>query len=186
LAALVCDWHQVRPVSSLPNSAYSEWELWARPRFSSIPCPSQRSQTSRCEAYPHTLRFISRSDTSRPSLQYRSIRIPSARCVPICPAIPHSFLIDGVDRRSPRPVGGIPLVVLRTWILCARSTHLELDARPAPENPHRRVNPKRTLPATHRTLSSSRYRCPRAAVQSRPLKRLTFPPQEYTCAGHCE
>ena len=27
LAALVCDWHQVRPVSSLPNSANSEWEL---------------------------------------------------------------------------------------------------------------------------------------------------------------
>jgi len=53
-----------RPV---PNSAYIEWELWARPRFSRIRCPSQRSQTSRCEAYPHTLRFLSCSHTSRPS-----------------------------------------------------------------------------------------------------------------------
>jgi len=93
----------------VPNSAYIEW---ARPRFGHIPCPSRRSLTSRSEAYPHTLRFLSCSHTSRPSAQYRSIWIPSAMYVPTCPAIPHSFLADGIDRRSPRPVEGIPLLSL--------------------------------------------------------------------------
>jgi len=96
----------------VPNSAYIEWELWARPRFGRIRCPSQRSLTSRYEACPHTLRFLSCSHTSRPSAQYRSIWIPSARYVPICPAIPHSFLADRIDRRSPRPVAGIPRLFL--------------------------------------------------------------------------
>ena len=98
-AALICDFHQVRLVLSRPyKSADIEWELQARPTFSFIPCPSRRSGNSRCAAYTHTLRFLSRSHTSRPSTPFTSIRMPSARYVPIIQPFPaifwHAGLID--------------------------------------------------------------------------------------------
>ena len=78
------------------QSAVIEWELDDRPRFGRIPCPSQRSVASRCEAYPH--RFLSCSHTSMPSTQYTLFWILLARYTPICLANPHHFLADRIDR----------------------------------------------------------------------------------------